>query len=214
MDEFALAQLRRDYQALGLDESMLPAEPIELWRRWLRDAQEAGLPEANAMVVATVDPDGTPSARLVLCKQADADGFVFFTNYASRKATALAADPRTSLLFPWHPIARQVRIDGVAERTSRHESSAYFSTRPRGAQLSAVASPQSSIVADRHELEVAAREAERRYAEEAVPCPAEWGGIRVRPVTVEFWQGRPNRLHDRLRYSRDGDDWVVRRLAP
>jgi pyridoxamine 5'-phosphate oxidase len=207
-------QLRRDYQARGLARRDLPAEPLELWQRWLADAQAAGLAESNAMVVSTVDPDGTPSSRTVLCKSADPAGFVFFTNYTSRKGLALAAEPRVSLLFPWHPLARQVIVSGVATPVSRAESEAYFVSRPRGAQLSATASAQSSVVASREAIEARVRELEATFHGVEVPCPPHWGGFRVRPTTIEFWQGRDDRLHDRLRYRAGDGGWVVERLSP
>jgi pyridoxamine 5'-phosphate oxidase len=214
VDEHALAQLRQEYRATGIDAASLPADPVTLWRQWLVDAAECGLPEVNAMVVSTVDADGTPSNRLVLCKDADDAGFVFFTNYDSRKGRALAADPRVSLLFPWHALARQVVVAGVAERIPPEQSSAYFATRPRGAQLAAWASRQSEAVGSRAELDRRYAEVEARYADQDVPRPPHWGGFRVRASTVEFWQGREHRLHDRLVYRREGDGWVVDRLSP
>lgn len=214
MDSADLARLRREYSAAGLDEADLPSEPMALWRRWLVDAEDAELAEVNAMVLSTVDPDGTPSGRMVLCKGADDDGFVFFTNYESRKAAALAAEPRVALLFPWHPLGRQVRVQGVASRVTREESATYFASRPRGAQLSATASAQSSVVASRAQLEQRVAELDREYAGVEVPCPPSWGGYRVRANVVEFWQGRPDRLHDRLVYTRSDTGWVVSRLAP
>lgn len=216
MDLAELARLRRDYESTGIDVTALPSEPLPLWQAWLSDAETAGIAEINAMVVSTVDADGTPSSRTVLCKGADESGFVFFTNYDSRKGRALAADARVSLLFPWHPLARQVIVIGTAAAVPREESEAYFASRPRGAQLSAWASRQSSVVADRAELEASWREVEARFPEsEPVPCPPRWGGFRVSPVSVEFWQGRKDRLHDRLRYRRTDDGgWTLERLAP
>ena len=214
MDEVDLARLRREYEAAGLTESDLPAEPVDLWRQWLADAQTASLAEVNAMVLSTVGADGAPSSRMVLCKHADADGFVFYTNYGSRKAREIDGHPRVSLLFPWHPVGRQVRVEGSAERVPTEESTAYFSSRPRGAQVSAWASRQSSVIGSREELEEQVAAAEERFGDGDVPLPPHWGGFRVRPVSVEFWQGRSNRLHDRLRYVRDGDGWRVERLSP
>ena len=209
-----LARLRNDYRAHGLSRRELPEQPLELWRHWLDDAQSAGLAESNAMVVSTVDPDGTPSSRTVLCKGADQDGFVFFTNYGSRKGLALAGEPRVSLLFPWHQLARQVIVVGVAARVVRADSEAYFASRPRGAQISATASAQSSVVASREALEQRVSALHAEYADREVPCPPYWGGYRVRAATIEFWQGRNDRLHDRLRYRASDHGWVVERLSP
>jgi len=209
-----LATLRRDYQAAGLSAAGLPAEPVDLWQAWLADATEADLPEVNAMVVSTVDPDGAPSSRTVLCKGADREGFVFYTNYESRKGIAIAHEARVSLLFPWHALARQVIVSGRAARLSREESTAYFASRPRGAQVSALASAQSSVIGSRDVLDERVAEISARYAGSDVPCPPNWGGYRVRPDTVEFWQGRHDRLHDRLRYACDRDGWRIERLSP
>src|SRR4051812_45788929 len=189
-----------------------------MFRRWYDDAHAAGLYEPNAMVVATVSGDFAPSARLVLLKGVSEDGFVFFTNTGSRKGAELAGNPRIALLFPWHPLERQVRVDGTATLLPRSEVDAYFAVRPRGSQLGAWASHQSSVVAGREELSAAYDDAERRYAEGEVPTPEEWGGYLVRPESVEFWQGRPGRMHDRLVYRRgvDGaqEGWRTERLAP
>jgi pyridoxamine 5'-phosphate oxidase len=213
-DTTDLAALRRDYESDGIDIDRLPAEPLSLWQDWLRDAEAAAVAEINAMIVSTVDADGTPSSRTVLCKGATAAGFVFFTNYTSRKGQALSADGRISLLFPWHPLSRQVIVTGRAEQVSRAESEAYFATRPRGSQISAWASAQSSVVADREVLEQRVAELEREYDGRDVPCPPYWGGFLVRPQTVEFWQGRRDRLHDRIRYRAQHNGWQVERLSP
>ena len=209
--------MRSEYSLGGLDEGDLEPEPFSMFRRWLDDASAASLPEPNAMVLSTVSEDGQPSSRMVLLKGIDEWGFAFYTNLLSRKGVELAANPACSLLFPWHPLERQVRIEGVASQLLREDVAPYFSARPRGAQLSAWASHQSSQVAHRSELEDAYAAAETRYPESIeVPVPPEWGGYVVRPTMVEFWQGRRDRLHDRLVYRRtdDADVWTIERLAP
>ncbi|MER5973414.1 pyridoxamine 5'-phosphate oxidase [Streptomyces sp. NPDC002055] len=208
--------MREHYRAEGLAEAELAEEPMEQFARWFEQAAASGIFEPNAMIVSTADPEtGRPSSRTVLLKQYDERGFVFYTNYGSRKGRELTANPYISLLFPWHPIARQVIVGGVAERTGRDETAAYFRTRPHGSQLGAWASEQSSTVASRAELDRLYGELADRYPpEEQVPVPPEWGGYRVRPETVEFWQGRENRLHDRLRYVRAESGWQVDRLCP
>ena len=216
MDPLDLTQLRRAHEAAGLAESDLRGNPLALLREWLDGATESGLAEANAVVVSTVGPTGQPSSRLVLCKGLDDRGLVFFTNYQSRKASEIAERPAVHLLFPWHALGRQVRIEGDAARVEAAESDLYFATRPRGAQLSAWASAQSDVVPDRAVLEERVAEFARRYPD-AVPRPPHWGGIRVVPRTIEFWQSRPDRLHDRLLCRRDGVDgtrWSVVRLQP
>ena len=210
-----LAALREEYARSGLAEPGLAAEPIAMFRRRFDEARAAGLHEPNAMVVATADAGARPSARLVLLKGLSDDGFVFFTNLRSRKGEELAANPACALLFPWHPLERQVRVDGVATPLSSAEVAAYFATRPRGSQLGAWASRQSREVADRDELAAAYAAVAARYPEPApVPVPPEWGGYVVRPEAVEFWQGRPGRMHDRLVYRRTDAGWTTHRLAP
>ncbi|KYK16177.1 pyridoxamine 5'-phosphate oxidase [Streptomyces sp. CC71] len=214
---FALASMRKQYRAEGLSESELAATPVEQFARWFKQAAtDGGLFEPNAMVVSTADAEGRPSSRTVLLKHFDERGFVFYTNYGSRKGRELDANPYVSLLFPWHPMARQVIVTGTARRTGRDETAGYFRTRPHGSQLGAWASAQSSVVADRDALDAAYTELAARYPEgEQVPVPPHWGGFRVVPETVEFWQGRENRLHDRLRYvARADGGWRVERLAP
>lgn len=206
--------MRREYGDRGLVESDAGDDPMDLFERWFEEARSADLPEPNAMVVATVSPEGQPSARTVLLKGLDAAGFAFFTNTASRKGVDLAVEARCALLFPWHALERQVRVEGVASRLSDAEVSAYFTSRPRAAQLGAWASPQSSVVADREALQASYSALEERFAGQDVPVPPGWGGYRVRPEVMEFWHGRPGRLHDRLRYRRSGDAWVRERLAP
>jgi pyridoxamine 5'-phosphate oxidase len=207
------ATLRREYADRGLAEDDLAPDPFTMFQRWYHDAIAADLYEPNAMVVATASPDGIPSSRLVLLKGFSADGWVFYTNLGSRKGSELRANSRCALLFPWHPVERQVRVDGVAEVLPRSDVEAYFATRPRGAQLGAHASRQSHPVASRQELEDAWSAADSSYPDD-VPVPDHWGGYRVSPEAVEFWQGRPGRLHDRIVYTRDSEGWTTTRLAP
>ena len=213
-----LAALRHEYAAGGLGEDDLEADPIAMFNRWFGDARQAGLTEPNAMIVATASPDGRPSARTVLLKGFGPEGFRFFTNLHSRKGRELADNPACSLLFPWHALERQVRVDGLAEELPRADVEAYFALRPRGSQLGAWASHQSQVVSDRGALTRSYEAAEARFGEMTdVPVPQEWGGYLVRPDSVEFWQGRPSRLHDRLVYRRDSDaqnGWAIGRLAP
>ncbi|MFD5716892.1 pyridoxamine 5'-phosphate oxidase [Streptomyces sp. NPDC127036] len=214
------AAMRAHYRAEGLDESDLAPHPMEQFARWFRQAAQAALHgfvhEPNAMVVSTADADGRPSSRTVLLKQYDEHGFVFYTNYGSRKGRELAENPYISLLFPWHPLARQVIVTGTARRTGRDETAAYFRTRPHGSQLGAWASTQSTVIDSRSELDSTYEELSARYPEgEQVPVPPHWGGFRIAPQSVEFWQGRENRLHDRLRYVAETDgSWRRERLSP
>ncbi|MFE9202758.1 pyridoxamine 5'-phosphate oxidase [Micromonospora sp. NPDC007230] len=209
--------MRNEYAAdLGLSESDLASDWHTQFGRWFADAVAYPLPEPNAMVVATADAEGRPSARTVLLKGYDQDGFVFYTNYGSRKAAEAAANPWASLVFPWFPMQRQVVVTGRVARVDRAETEAYFASRPRGSQLGAWASSQSQVVPERAALDAAYRAAAERFADvEPIPAPPHWGGLRVRPETVEFWHGRVSRLHDRLRFRRtEGGDWITERLAP
>ncbi|GGZ45586.1 pyridoxine/pyridoxamine 5'-phosphate oxidase [Streptomyces inusitatus] len=209
------AVMRERYRSTPLLEEELAAAPMDQFARWFGQAVAAGLSEPNAMVVSTATPEGRPSSRTVLLKRHDAEGFVFYTNYGSRKGREIAANPRVALLFPWHPIARQVVVTGTAARVGRDETVAYFRSRPHGSRLGAWASEQSSVIGSRQELIERYEELAARYPEgEPVPAPPEWGGFRVVPETVEFWQGHENRLHDRLRYVREGGKWRIERLAP
>jgi pyridoxamine 5'-phosphate oxidase len=198
-----------------LSEEDLDPDPVAQFERWFDEARAAGAFQPEAAAVATATPDGAPSVRMVLVKQVDRAGFVFFTNYESRKARELAANPRAALMFHWDVLGRVVRLEGAVERTTREESIAYAHSRPRGSQLSALASPQSRPVPDRHWLEQRVAEFDDRYAGNDPPLSDSWGGFRLTPVRFEFWQHRKSRLHDRLVYTPDpGGGWKVERLAP
>ena len=209
------ADQRRDYALAGLAEKDLARDPFRQFEKWFGEAEAAKVPEPNAMVVATAGRDGHPAARTLLVKGLDGRGFVFYTNYESRKGRELEANPRASLLFPWLALERQVIAEGPVARVTREESETYFHSRPRLSQLAAWASPQSAIVAGRAMLEDSLKAMEKKYAGEEVPLPENWGGFRLVPDRVEFWQGRRNRLHDRLQYRRLKDgSWAIERLAP
>ncbi len=205
---------RKDYNRLSLSEGELDPDPIRQFHRWFEEATLSEIPEPNAMVLATASPDARPSARIVLLRGYDERGFVFFTNYESRKGRELDANPHAALAFHWHDLERQVRVEGPVVRISVEESDAYFQSRPAGSRLGAWASRQSEVIADRQILEARIRALELQYADGRIPRPEHWGGYRVVPTVIEFWQGRPSRLHDRLRYTRSEGGWLIERLAP
>lgn len=209
-----LAQLRRDYRGQPLEEAHLPPDPLQQLQRWLEEAIAAQVPEPNAMALATATTDGIPSVRMMLLKGIEDGALVFFTNYESRKAYELDTNPRAALLFFWAELERQVRIEGRVERLSAEESAAYFQTRPRQAQFGAWISPQSRVIPNRQFLERRFQEIAQLYSHGDIPCPPFWGGYRLIPHMVEFWQGRPHRLHDRIRYRLQDGQWYRERLAP
>ncbi|GAA4577463.1 pyridoxamine 5'-phosphate oxidase [Planotetraspora kaengkrachanensis] len=213
-----LPGLRRSYEGQPLLEADLSDDPLVQFTLWFADAVAAGLPEPNAMILATASSGGRPSARTVLLKGFDERGFTFFTNYESRKGRDLAENPRACLLFPWHPIRRQVRVEGPSVRLSREESTAYFNSRPYGSRIGAWASRQSAVVRSREELDARYRELAERWPVDP-PVPEFWGGFRVMPSEIEFWQGQTDRMHDRIRYRLNGGTgsgavWLRERLAP
>ena len=210
----SIADIRREYARARLDEAHVSPDPVAEFDRWFTQAQEAKVLEPNAMALATATRDGTPSVRMVLLKGYDERGFVFFTDYRSRKGAELEGNPRAALAFYWGELERQVRITGTVELTSAQESEEYFRTRPRGSRLGAWVSHQSRVIPSRDLLESRLREVEERFPTDDVPLPPHWGGYRLRPEELEFWQGREDRLHDRIRYMRDGGGWKVERLSP
>ncbi len=212
----SLAEMRRDYTRAGLDETQAPDEPLSLFHRWFEEARQTEqLPvEPNAMMLATVDRQGFPHCRVLLLKALDERGFTFFTNYESAKGEQLKDCPRAAMTFFWPTLERQVRIEGQVERVTAAESDAYFQVRPLGSRLGAWASPQSQVLRDRAELEALLASAELRFLDKSPHCPEHWGGYRLLPERIEFWQGRPSRLHDRLNYRLAAGAWIRERLAP
>lgn len=209
-----IADLRKDYTLNGLDLADVLPDPIAQFRQWFDAAVQAGIPEPNAMHLGTVAENGRPSGRIVLIKDVDERGFVFYTNYESQKGQALIARPVASLTFFYPELERQIRIEGVVEKVSAEESDTYFNSRPRGSQIGAWVSQQSTVIASRAVLEDRQRDLETRFADQPVPRPPHWGGFRVIPDLIEFWQGRPSRLHDRICYRLAGGSWVLERVSP
>jgi pyridoxamine 5'-phosphate oxidase len=210
----SLADLRKDYAAATFDETVAHPHPFVQFNCWFDQAVESGISEPNAMTLATVDQEGKPRARVVLLKVLDENGFIFFTNYESQKGQQLESNPNASLVFLWLDLQRQVRIEGKAEKVSEAESDAYFSVRPRASQIGALASPQSQVIPSRQFLEERYQALEKEFAKREVPRPKNWGGYRLIPQCMEFWQGRLSRLHDRLLYEKTGRSWTMKRLAP
>ncbi len=210
----SISSIRRDYQLQSLSESDVAENPFEQFGRWWDQAVASEIDEVNAMTLATVTNEGKPSARIVLLKGFDPNGFVFYTNYESNKGVQLTNHPFASLVFFWKELERQVRVEGICEKTSQEESEHYFNSRPKGSQLGAWASPQSRIIESRSVLEENLERATQAYTNENIPLPPHWGGFRIKPETVEFWQGRSSRLHDRIKYLKAGSGWGIVRLAP
>jgi pyridoxamine 5'-phosphate oxidase len=210
----SLSDLRKDYVSSGLSETSLDPNPFQQFSRWFQQALDAALPEPNAMTLATATREGKASARIVLLKSFDEQGFVFYTNYESRKGRELAENPYAALVFHWIELERQVCAAGPVSRVSREESESYFHSRPVGSQLGAWASRQSQVISGREVLEDRLKQLEKDYRDKLIPLPPDWGGVRLVPEMIEFWQGRPNRLHDRLRYRLLDKRWLIERLSP
>ncbi len=213
----SIADMREEYRRASLDVADVDVDPMNQFARWFAEANAARETvwfEPNAMTLATAAPDGTPSARIMLLKDFSARGFSFFTNYASRKGMELDANPRAALVFHWAPLERQVRVEGTISRLSREESLAYHRTRPRASQIGALLSRQSQVVSSRADLETRFAQLEAEHAGRDIPLPDTWGGYLLTPTALEFWQGRPSRLHDRIRYRQENDAWVIERLSP
>lgn len=216
VEKSSIAHLRKEYQGPTLEIADVSDNPVKQFETWFQEAQNNNIQEPNVMTLATSTSDGKPSARIVLLKGVEEDGFVFYTNYGSRKSDELASNPNAALVFCWIELARQIRIEGVVQKVSKEESKTYFQSRPKGSQIGAWASPQSSVIDNRDILENKASELEKEFAEvEKLPLPAFWGGYKLIPSMIEFWQGRVNRLHDRIRYTQQSDKkWKIERLAP
>ncbi len=208
-----LSDFREEYNQGELWEARMHDNPLHQFSGWMQEAIESGLPEPNAMILATALCDGTPSARIVLLKEVTSNGFVFFTNYESRKGKEIAENPHVALVFPWHPIERQVRVEGVIEKIPAEDSDAYFNSRPETSKLGAWVSPQSKVLHSREELDHLQQENERKFFGKPIHRPTHWGGYLIIPHLIEFWQGRPNRLHDRILYLKSGKNWKIQRLA-
>ena len=209
-----IGDMRRDFESNGLEREALDDDPFRQFESWFNQAVEAGIDDPNALTLATADASGAPGARTVLLKYFDATGFVFYTNYGSRKARALGENPRAAMLFPWIPLNRQVTVEGAVEKVSRNESLRYFMSRPEGSQLGAWVSQQSAVIESRQALETKLERMKARFHDGGIPLPEFWGGYRVIPERIEFWQGRPSRLHDRFEYRREDGRWQINRLQP
>lgn len=211
---FTLNELRKEYTREKLDEHSVPDDPFTLFDLWFEEATMSKSPEPNALALSTVDSEGRPTSRIVLLKEVRDGGFYFFTNYLSKKGRDMEANPNVALLFFWHELERQIRVNGTVQKISREETLAYYKTRPRQSRLGALSSRQSEVLEKREILEKVFEENDKAYSGDEIPCPEYWGGYKVTPVCFEFWQGRENRLHDRVEYIVDGENWVKRRLYP